>query len=221
MANVAVFDLDGTIVDGDMFVAYARHVLLRRPWRLGHCFGLIAPAVGFALGRVSNDVAKQRLLNAVAGGATRAEVARWANSFAQAQLARMLKPMAAQRIASHAASGDLLVLATASLDLYAQEIGRVLGFDHVLATQALWHNDRLVCGLDGPNLRDAAKRDAVTALLARLDLQAARITAYSDHHSDLPLLRLADTGVAVDPTRKLADAAAGFGLQVEHWRKDG
>ena len=42
------------------------------------------------------------------------------------------------------------------------------------------------------------------------------VYAYSDHHSDLPLLRYADHAYAIDPTPKLL-AAAAPPITVERW----
>jgi len=109
------------------------------------------------------------------------------------------------------------VMATASLDLYAIALGRRLGFHHVVATRAAWSDDRLVFGLDGANLRGADKVVEMEKLLSTIGPARPRIIAYSDHHSDLPLLRFADVGVAVDPTARLVSAIAGLGILIERW----
>jgi phosphatidylglycerophosphatase C len=130
----------------------------------------------------------------------------------------MLKPQALQRIAMHRDRGDMLVMATAGIDIYAKAVGELLGFDHVLATRSSWEGDRLSRGLDGPNLRGADKLAEVKKLCAILQQNSARLIAYSDHHSDLLLLRYADKGVAVDPTPRLALAIADdLAIAVERW----
>lgn len=217
MTDIAVFDLDGTITDGDTFVAYLAYVLRRRPRRIAHCMMLGPWAAGFALGKVGNAEAKSRLLYAVAGGSRRRDIARFTEGFRDTRLPRMVKPAALQRIAMHRERGDTLVMATAGVDIYAKAVGELLGFDHVLATCAVWEGDRLSLGLDGPNLRGVDKLAAVKALRAALQPATARLIAYSDHHSDLPLLRHADEGIAVDPTRRLTQAISGLTIPVERW----
>ena len=73
-------------------------------------------------------------------------------------------------------------------------------------------------GLAGPNLVGEAKLAAVKEALTMDECGCGLMFAYSDHHSDLPLLLFAKTGVAVDPTPSLAAAAAAHGLRVEKWR---
>ncbi len=220
MTDIAVFDLDGTITHGDTFVAYLAYVLRHRPRRIAHCVTLAPLAAGFALGRVGNAEAKSRLLYAIAGGSWRGDIARFTKGFRDTRLPRMVKPAALRRIAMHRERGDTLVMATAGIDIYANAVGELLGFDHVLATRAVWDSDRLILGLDGPNLRGADKLAAVKALRAALQPATARLIAYSDHHSDLPLLRHADEGIAVDPTPRLAQAITGLAIPVECWARE-
>jgi HAD superfamily hydrolase (TIGR01490 family) len=217
VTEVAVFDLDGTITRGDTYLAFLFHVLRARPSRLLSCSGLPVLMARFALGLAGNDAVKTGFLSAIVAGCTREEVAGHAASFAAVRFAGMVKPKARACIARHAAAGDTLILATAGLDLYAGLLAERLGFDHSTATRAAWNDGKVSGALAGPNLRGEAKVSAVQAILAANGLTGARVTAYSDHHSDLPLLTFADRGVAVDPTPKLARAVAGGPIVIERW----
>lgn len=218
MTTIAVFDLDGTITNGDTFVAYLAHVLRQRPYRIWRCAALPLVAAGYAAGAVGNDAVKLRLLDAVVGGSVRTDVERFTATFVGPCIRRMVKPAALQRIATHTARGDILVMATAGIDIYAQALGHHLGFHHILATRARWRAGQLAFGLDGPNLRGRAKVAAVETILAGMGAPRPQVIAYSDHHSDLPLLRYADHGIAVDPTRTLRKAIVDLAIPIEHWR---
>lgn len=216
-ANVAVFDLDGTIMNGDTYVLYLLHVLRHRPYRIVQCAGLPVVALRFGLGLASNDEVKQKFLHAIAGGSTRRDVERYTNAFAGPCLRLMAKRVALERISMHARRGDTLIMATAGLDLYARALGERLGFHHIVATQPAWTADRLGFGLDGPNLRGEEKVLAVRRVVAGLGLERPHVIAYSDHHSDLPLLQFADEAYAIDPTPRLAKAVAGLAIPIERW----
>jgi phosphatidylglycerophosphatase C len=213
----AVFDLDGTVTWGDTFLAYLRYLLCRRPDRLPYCLGLPASFAAFALGYLSNDALKQRLLTAAASGCGRDEIEAHAAVFAMRCIGDGMKPAALTRIDSHRKQGHRLILASAALDLYVPALGKALGFDEVVCTRAAWRDDVVSGELDGPNLRGEAKLAAVRHALGGSGRPVAPVFAYSDHHSDLPLLCFADHGVAVDPTRRLAACAAARGLSIEHW----
>src|SRR5262249_43957177 len=150
-------------------------------------------------------------------GLTRCEVERLTAQFLTGRFVRMTKPRALRRINWHRRQGHLLVLATASFDFYARAIGQSLGFDHVVATRAAWHDDRITGDFDGENLRGEAKVTAVKRALMQLNRGVSRIVVYSDNQSDLPILRFADHGIVIDPTPKLAKAATTYGLGVEVW----
>jgi len=218
MTTLAVFDLDGTITNGDTFIAYLAHVLRQRPHRILPCATLPLVAASFGLRLVGNDEVKRRLLEAVAGGATRTEIEGYTKTFVGPCARRMVKPAALARIAMHAERGDTLIMATAGMDIYARALGQVLGFHHVLATQAAWSGDRLGFGLGGPNLRGTHKVEAIKSLRCNMGTGITRVIAYSDHHSDLPLLQYADQGVAIDPTPRLAKAIAGLAIPIERWK---
>ena len=213
---VAVFDLDGTITRGDTYLAFLFHVLLRRPQRVAQ-FGTLALAVGkFKLGRLSRDKLKSCFLTAIVGGSRRGEVTRYVDSFLLRRLGRMIKPAAVARIDWHRAQGHYLILASASVDLYVPRLGTLLRFDKTICTQTAWLNDRLTGVLDGMNLRGEAKLAALRKMLGNAD-PPPKVFAYSDHHSDLPLLQFADHAIAVDPNDKLRANARANGIAVEYW----
>jgi phosphatidylglycerophosphatase C len=216
-ATIAIFDLDGTITWRDTYVAYLLHVLPRRPARVLNCLGLPLTVIQFKLGRITNDEIKRAFLKRIIGNCTRAEVERFTAEFVAHRFVKMAKPRALARIDWHRRQGHLLVLATASFDFYAEAIGRLLGFDYTVATRAVWYDERLTGELDGENLRGEAKLTAVARVLTSLDRAPSRIIVYSDNQTDLPILRFADHGIAIDPTPRLAAAAETYGLATEIW----
>jgi len=219
--TVTIFDLDGTIARGDTFLRFLGFVLRRRPRRLARCAGLPGMVLGAGLGAVSRDDAKQRLLKAIVGGCTHAVIENLAVAFVRKCRTTMLKSPALDRIAWHRSQGHRLILATASLDLYANTLGEALGFDDIVCTRAVYDGDLVSGGLQGGNLHGEAKVAAIRALPAFNTPTAPFVFAYTDHHSDLPLLLFADRGVAVDPTRRLARLAAEHGLTTEYWTSRG
>lgn len=214
--TIVFFDLDGTITERDTYVAYLLHVLRARPLRGLRCWHLPISLLLFKLGLLNNDRLKQKFLAAILGGLSRTEIEAHTSRFVAVCMRNIVKAGAMARIEAHRGQGHRLVLVTASLDIYAALLGSEIGFDEILSTKAAWNNGRLSGELDGPNLRGEAKLSAVRSLVEHSP--PAKTVAYSDHHSDLPLLRFADEGIAVDPTPRLTSLAASYGLPVERWR---
>ena len=217
--RVAVFDLHGTISRRDLFLEF----LLTAASKLGPARPIgtaLLPlhTLRYSLRHMTNTALKAAYLDAVLGGRERGILQNIAVEFAERCVHRETKPAALKAIERHQRAGDTLLLASASLDLYVEPIGRQLGFDGVIATRVAWTADGRVSGaLDGSNLRGAPKLAAVRDLLDRRFQNAQEVVAYSDHESDVPLLAAANSAIAVDPTRKLRQEAHKRGWPIADW----
>jgi len=218
--TIAVFDLDGTITTRDTTAAFLLGYLREHPRRLARCMPLAVSLAGFAMGAVDNAGLKRAAVSAVLGGASRDEIAASIDRFVPWCLEALVRPTARTRIQAHKHARHRLILASASLDLYVEPIGKALGFAEVICTKVAWTRGQRISGdLDGGNVRSDSKLAAVqrAVSLAESAPRSARVIAYSDHQADLPLLRWADQAVAVNPTRRLAAAAAIEGIPIEDW----
>jgi phosphatidylglycerophosphatase C len=194
--QLAVFDLDGTITRHDTLIQYVLGYLKTRPWRV-FGFVLALPAVLKYLVVASDRGAlKASVIHWTLGGSTRAELDEWTARFVPALLANGVFKNALERIAAHRRAGDVLVLMSASPDLYVPVIGRQLGFTEVTCTGVRWDGDRLDGAHTTPNCRGDEK--AVRFETLRVRHAGVRSVAYGNAASDLPHLRLADRGVLVN-----------------------
>jgi HAD superfamily hydrolase (TIGR01490 family) len=215
----AVFDLDKTVTKRPTYVPFLLSVARREPSKLLYAGPIVLAGLAYKIGLISRGRVKEFMLRAIVGRASRAEVAAHAEAFVAECLDRGLRPGARRALAEHRARGDNLILATASFDFYVERLGRQLGFDAVIATRAAWDQDgRLLGRIDGENCYGAEKLRRLEEALP--DLRGRyRVVAYSDSHADLPLLLWADTGVAVNPSRRLRRHARSGGLDVVDWNE--
>jgi HAD superfamily phosphoserine phosphatase-like hydrolase len=106
---------------------------------------------------------------------------------------RRLRPAALSRIEWHRARGHVLVLASASVDLYVEPLARALGFDHVACTRpavvAGPCGERFDGTLDGEDCTGAAKVRHIERLLGPLSM--VELHAYGDSRGDRELLAAA------------------------------
>lgn len=223
----AVFDLDKTLTCRDTFLPFLYGYLRRHPlraWRLPF-LPLALVWVVFVLSRAIRHGSqatqqtrrtriKQAVLRAFLGGAPRAEIEAWGESYAERVAAEGLRPGCLAALREHRAAGDRLLLATASLDVYVIPLARRLRIGETVCSRVAWDAAGRLSGIEGGNCRDREKLRRVRALLGE---DGAGVVAYSDSHADLPLLSWAGRGVAVSPTRTLAGAAADHGLAVRYW----
>jgi HAD superfamily hydrolase (TIGR01490 family) len=212
---IAVFDLDRTITTHGTFTPWLLGFVRRQPWRLLALPFVLAAAVAYKLKVLSRKQLKQVMMRCVVADQPAALVADVNAEFVAAWIPHRCRPGALAAIAAHRNNGDTIVLATASNDVHVVPIAKALGIETVVATRAELDADGRMTGLIlGPNCYGADKLDMVKAVLGDV---TDKTIAYSDHHSDWPLLDWAGEGVAVNPTAKLRSRAAVQGMQIRDW----
>ena len=215
--RVALFDLDGTLTWRDTFLPYVVGYWLRQPRRWGRAWRVLpALAVYLFAGRDRGEL-KARMIRLSMGGADRDAVRAWTAAFVGSLPARRAyRPDALARLARHRDAGDVVILLSASPDLYVPAIGAALGAARTICTEVRWAGDRLDGALASPNRRGEEKRNRLDAL--RAEFRERPISAYGNSVSDLPHLRAADHGVLVNGSRAARRAARAAGIETEHWR---
>jgi len=213
--KLAVFDLDGTITRHDTLIQFILGYLKSRPWRL-FGFVLAIPAVLLYVLRVTDRGAlKGSVIHWTLGGSSRAELNAWASTFVPHVLKDGVFKAAMNQIAAHKRNGDVLVLMSASPDIYVPAVARHLGFNEVTCTGVRWDGDRLHGRLTTANCRGAEKARRFAELRSRYPGLAT--VAYGNAASDLDHLRLADRGVLVNGPEPACRRAVELGVVCERW----
>ncbi|MEO7773711.1 MAG: HAD-IB family hydrolase [Steroidobacteraceae bacterium] len=216
-SRLAVFDLDGTITRRDSFLPYVFGFLVRHPLRVLRMVIALPAAIGYLLGLCGRGALKSALIRASLGGVTRAQLTRWNLHYVPRLLADGLFPDALQAIARHRAAGDMLVLMSASPDLYVPEVARRLGFAQVICTEVRWQEECVDGQLVTLNRRGNEKTRCLEAL--RASHPGLPVTAYGNSDSDLPHMSCAESAVLVNGDRKARRNRTQFsGIRTVEWR---
>ena len=199
MTNLAIFDLDHTLLDGDSDYLWGQFLVEQ--------------------GRVDGEAyERQNKLFYEAYQDGTLDIDAFA-SFSLAPLAahepqelrelhrRFMREKIEPRVAAgaralldrHRGSGDTLIITTATNRFITEPIAALLGVPNLLATDPEMIDGRYTGRITGhANFREG-KVLRLREWLEHRRIQYARSTCYSDSHNDLPLLNFADTAVAVDP----------------------
>jgi phosphatidylglycerophosphatase C len=197
--GVVVFDLDGTLVAGDSFGAFLRHLIARRPLRLVAAV-LTAPAWLPALLVPRTRLSAERyLIWLAATGLDEEAFTAAARAFAAQHAGAAggrTATAAVARVREHLDAGDRVIVATACAAPLAQEVCAVIGLEGVEVVSSTLTRSRW--GLPAPAVpaRGPGKLQALRAAGVELPVDHA----YSDSVSDLPLLLAARTPHVVNPT---------------------
>ena len=216
--SFAFFDLDHTLLPFDTQALFCDFVLKRERARTARQLLFLPFALGRAMGVVSTVTAKSAFLGYLAG-MKRETLAALTAEFAQQCVMPWVYPELLQIIDDHRRAGRVLVLNTASPDFYAQDIARVLGFHHCVATKIalgeIFPARAHVIGENNKrNAKIAAMKREIPAVAAATAEALRDSWSYSDSSADLPLLEFAGHGVLVHPSAKLAAIGRERGWQV-------
>jgi len=216
--NLALFDLDGTLLPGDS----------------DHAFGQFMVDIGWADGGAWLARNDGFYRDYQAGTLDLAAYVDFATSVwrsrpvaeADAAHARymaevilpMVRPQARELVQRHRDAGDLLALVTATNEFVTAPIARTFGFEHLLAVQLERDADGRATGrIRGTPTFQAGKVQRVDEWLHQLGHRWAdfdRTYFYSDSTNDLPLMERVSDPVATNPGPALAAIARDRGWPV-------
>ncbi|MCW8917409.1 MAG: HAD-IB family hydrolase [Gammaproteobacteria bacterium] len=140
-----------------------------------------------------------------------ATLQQWHRQFMTEKIAPIMLPKAAALLERHRATGDDLVIITATNSFVTAPIAAALGVDHLLATEAALVNGRYSGEVAGTPCFQQGKVVRLNAWLAQSGHNLAESWFYSDSHNDLPLLELVTHPVAVDADETLSAHAEAKG----------
>jgi phosphatidylglycerophosphatase C len=213
---LVVFDLDGTISRHDSLLPYLTGFLRRNPKRWLRVLLAAPTLLRFLTGFADRGQLKSALLQATLGGRSRMAINSWTASYVTQFLAQGVFADALGAIAAHRARTDVLVLMSASPDLYVPEIGRRLGFAETICTGVRWRGERLDGSLTTANCQGEEKTRRFTALRERY--RGVPTVAYANSASDFDHMKLADEAWVVNPSRALRRAAERAHFRCVVWR---
>jgi HAD superfamily hydrolase (TIGR01490 family) len=197
----AYFDFDRTIHDGDSGVLFGRELL-----RLGTHVGLVKRS---RVVRTAYEFLK---------GLSHGELQELANDFVQDVVAQRIYPDALREMRRHREEGRPVVVVSTGMRLLIEPLRAHLPIDDVIAIDLVAPDGVLTGAVLGP-LWGQEKAQAVRAYAHQHELSLPRSWAYSDHRSDLPLLRLVGHPVVVNPDVRLRLAAYQKDWPVVRWRR--
>ncbi|MFC3052525.1 HAD-IB family hydrolase [Kordiimonas pumila] len=218
--HIAVFDLDRTITRGGTFTPFLLSTR-KTLWGKAALFAkLFRHMISYRMGHISRTELKSRMLAVALKGQTEAGITKHADSYVKYTLDYNVRKECINAIKQHKITGNRLVLATASIDIYATLFARYLGFDEVICTETAFVGSRDTLTLKGENCYNVEKaKRVIDALLAGGNRQRADVfvSFYSDHHTDMALLDWADRPFVVSPDLKTYALAVIRQMKIVNW----
>jgi HAD superfamily hydrolase (TIGR01490 family) len=188
VANLALFDFDGTITTEDTFTAFLFYASSKQRIVIGLC--ILWPVIAlYKIGWLPASKTRPILSKVTYWHRKQSDVIASARHFNREYLNKVTRPEMVDKIHWHQRQGDEVIVVSASLDPY-------------LRTWCDQHGVKLICSqLEVRGSRytgryvqgDCSEERKVKFLKSSLDItQFGKIYAYGDTPEDLPMLELAD-----------------------------
>jgi phosphatidylglycerophosphatase C len=185
--DLALFDFDGTITRADTFTPFLYFAVPR--WRIVAGSVVLSPLIaGYKLGLVPSPTIRACLVAAGFRGRPKADVQRLGEQYGADCLQGVLRDEAMAQIRWHKQRGDIVVVVSASLDVYLSGWCKKLGLD--LICSELEARDGVLTGryLGG----DCTGKEKARRVTQRYAVESyAQVFAYGDTNEDQHLLQLA------------------------------
>lgn len=144
----------------------------------------------------------------------------WRAQFIEDAIRPLMLKSAQQLIDKHKNRGDTLLVITATNRFVTEPIVRLYGIENLLATTPEFIDGRYTGGFNGIPCFREGKVKLLEAWLENSTETMQDSWFYSDSHNDLPLLKLVDNPVAVDPDGKLSEFASAANWPIISLRSD-
>jgi HAD superfamily hydrolase (TIGR01490 family) len=213
--NLALFDLDNTLLAGDSDFEWAQFLIEQ---------GVLDREVYEAQNQIFYDQYKAGTLDIHAfldfqlkplSRHPRKVLDEWHARYMQIKIMPMMRDSARALVKKH--EGDLRVLITATNSFVTAPIARLFGIEHLVATDPEQQDGEFTGGVAGLPCFKEGKVTRLNAWLAARGQSIAQFEKsffYSDSHNDLPLLQQVSHPVAVDPDAQLKAHAQARGWPV-------
>ena len=218
-AAAAFFDVDGTLLAGNVVRYYANLRTQKMPAALGALwtagFALTVPYY-IALDRIDRGRFQQALYRNYRRFTPPELEARARDHWTRYMQPRLF-PGALERVRTHRARHEPVVLVTGSLRPIVAPLAAHLGADDLIAADLEVRDGAFTGELAGGPLSALRKAVAVCDWAVRHGLEPAACSAYADSLDDLPLLRSVGRAHAVNPNARLERVAIEAGWSVLRW----
>ena len=216
--NLAIFDLDNTLIAGDS----------------DHAWGEFLTEKGIVDAQVYKE-ANDRFYEQYQNGTMDImeylnfslkplaehepeQLKAWHNQFMQEKIEPILLDKAFAKLDWHREQGDYILIITATNRFITEPIAERLGVHELIAIEPEQINGRYTGNVAGVPSFKEGKVIRLNNWLEDKEFDLAETWFYSDSHNDLPLLRLVGKPVAIDPDESLLQEAQQKNWPVESFR---
>jgi HAD superfamily hydrolase (TIGR01490 family) len=216
---LAVFDVDGTLVETNVVEYFLWMRLRSQPleeWP-GFMAQMLREAPRWLYLERRSRAEFQRSFYREYDGLDYEVMKRLGREALDAVTLRRIYPEGMRRIREHKRAGHRVLLLTGALDVVVEPLAELLDVE-VDCAHLLVKDGRLTGDLQSPPPAGEARGTLLEEYATRNGIVLSESFAYADSLSDLGMLELVGTPVAVNPDARLSQVAGQRGWRIERWK---
>lgn len=219
-AQIAVFDFDGTSIDGNSPVLLVTHLLKNKMLRKRDASAIAAWGAAYKLRLPQNESWVRGKVFSAFEGLPATQVDAFLTQFYDDEIEPIFRPAADEAMRRHVQEGHTVVVVSATFEPIVKRAMQLHPFQYELSTRMHVAPDGTYTRqVEGLPVEGAEKLAALTRFAnKKFGVGAWEIhSAYGDHHSDRSILSAARHAFAVCPDRPLSRTARDQGWGVLEW----
>ena len=218
--RIAVFDFDGTSIDGNSPVLLVSHLLKHGMLGKRVTLRILLWAAAYKLRLPQNEASVRSLVFTAFRGRPAAKVDAFLAEFYDECIAPLFRPQADAAMRAHAEAGEVVLVVSATFEPIILRAMEHHPFQYQVSTRMRTADDgTYTCQVEGIPVEGEEKLEAVRRFGDERFGPGnwALAYAYGDHHSDRTVLGAATHARAVCPDRPLARTARKLGWEILDW----
>jgi putative phosphoserine phosphatase/1-acylglycerol-3-phosphate O-acyltransferase len=209
----ALFDFDGTLIDGYSAAAFLEDRARRGDISLGEAARLLRTGLDARAGRADFNQFMRVGVQAFRGHDART-LSRLGERLLRGTLGGLLFPEMLELLAAHRRHGHTIAIASSALPFQIEPIAAELGIEYILCTRLETVGDIYTGRVEGPILWGAGKAAAVSEFAKCAGVDLNRSYAYGNGDEDIEFLETVGHPRPVNPKPELAAVAEREGWPV-------
>lgn len=212
--SLAFFDMDGTLIQGLSQSRLLRFLYTKGIGNWVYIIIISAWSLLYKVGIAKNPESIFRLACRLTKGLSTVELDRLLSNFLKQALVHLLYPAMLSKLKWHQREGHNVVLITNAILPLAKIVGQHLGIQSVIGTDLEKKSEVYTGRVTGKVIFKEEKANQARRYIKINGYDSRFLYAYSDHVSDLQLLKMVNQPVVVNPCRDLKSIAIQSG-----WKK--
>ncbi|OHD05771.1 MAG: hypothetical protein A2086_13295 [Spirochaetes bacterium GWD1_27_9] len=198
MKNIALFDIDYTLISCDSFILFVFFLIQKNPLKIIYFPFLFFVSILRVFKLISLDKFKSYWLIFI-NNFTKEKLDSLSKEFVEKHILKRIKKESVEEIKTLKEKGYLIILATASFDFYIKYfVEHLPKVDYYFATKIVTKNDKATPKIEGKNCKGKEKIRRILEIIPKEQIKKDNSFGYSDSKTDLPFLELVEKFNLID-----------------------